>query len=92
MIRAHYIIDRETVEAIARSFWGLRRPLSSAPFHVFTRYVKLTFFKGAALRPPPPGGSKHPEVRYLDVHEGELDEQQLARWVKQAAAIPGWMA
>jgi hypothetical protein len=30
-------------------------------------------------------------VRYLDIHEGELDEAQLARWVKQAAALPGWM-
>ena len=59
-------------------------------FHVFTRYVKITFFKGAALRPVPPGGSKHPEVRYLDVHEGALDEAELTTWVKQAAALPGW--
>jgi hypothetical protein len=62
-------------------------------FHVFTRYVKVTFFRGSALRPVPPGASKHKDVRYLDIHEGaELDEAQLASWVKQAAAIPGWMA
>jgi hypothetical protein len=30
-------------------------------------------------------------VRYLDIHEGELDEAQLASWVKQAAALPGWI-
>jgi hypothetical protein len=24
-------------------------------FHVFTRYVKLTFFRGSALDPVPPG-------------------------------------
>jgi len=59
-------------------------------FHVFTRYVKLTFFKGASLRPVPPGESKHPQVRYLDIHEDDgFDEQLLAKWVKQAAALPG---
>jgi hypothetical protein len=73
-------------------FYGVEGQGWFLSFHVFTRYVKLTFFKGAALRPPPPGASKHPEVRYLDIHEGALDEQQLASWVKQAAAIPGWMA
>ena len=60
-------------------------------FHVFARYVKVTFFRGRSLRPLPPGESKHPEVRYLDIHEGALDETQLTRWVKQAAALPGWI-
>jgi hypothetical protein len=60
-------------------------------FHVFTRYVKVTFFRGTSLRPLPPGASKHEEVRYLDIHERELDEAQLAAWVKQAAALPGWV-
>jgi hypothetical protein len=59
-------------------------------FHVFTRYVKVTFFRGASLRPVPPGASKHEDVRYLDIHEGELDDAQVAAWVKQAAALPGW--
>jgi hypothetical protein len=61
-------------------------------FHVFTRYVKVTFFRGASLDPIPPGPSKDKQVRYLDIHEGELDETQFTSWVKQAAAIPGWMA
>ena len=66
---------------------------ATSPFHVFTRYVKVTLFRGSALRPVPPGASKHKDVRYLDIHEGaELDEAQLAKWIKQAAAIPGWMA
>ena len=60
-------------------------------FHVFTRYVKVTFFRGASLRPVPPGESKHKDVRYLDIHEGELDEAQFAAWVKQASKLPGWM-
>jgi hypothetical protein len=60
-------------------------------FHVYTRFVKVTFFRGTALRPVPPGASKQTDVRYLDVHEDGLDETQLASWVKQAAALPGWM-
>ena len=57
--------------------------------HVFTNYVKVSFFKGTSLRPMPPGTSKHPEVRYLDVYEDLLDEAQFADWVKQASRLPG---
>ncbi|HYN81805.1 MAG TPA: DUF1801 domain-containing protein [Gemmatimonadaceae bacterium] len=61
-------------------------------FHVFTRYVKVTFFRGTSLRPVPPGPSKHKDVRYIDIREDdELDEAQMARWVKQAAALPGFL-
>ena len=59
-------------------------------YHVFTRYVKVTFLNGAALQPVPPGGGKDPDARWINVHEGELDEKQLAEWVRQAAALPGW--
>ena len=32
------------------------------------------------------------EVRYLDIHEDDqFDEAQMATWVKQAAALPGWV-
>ena len=74
-------------------FYGVAGQGWFLSFHVFTRYVKLTFFKGTALDPPPPGSTpKSGETRWLDVHEGDaLDEAQLATWVKQAAAIPGWM-
>jgi len=58
-------------------------------FHVFTRYVKLTFFRGTSLRPIPPGGTAN-EARWIDIHEGDLDEALVVNWVKQAAAIPGW--
>jgi hypothetical protein len=58
-------------------------------FHCFTKYIKVTFFRGTSLRPVPPGESKHKEVRYLDIHEGELDEVQFAAWVKQASQLPG---
>jgi len=59
-------------------------------FHVFTRYVKVAFFRGASLRPVPPGTSKQKDVRYLDIHEDdEIDEAQIAAWVKQASKLPG---
>jgi hypothetical protein len=58
--------------------------------HCFTKYVKVAFFRGTSLRPLPPGESKQKEVRYLDIHEDDqLDEAQLAAWVKQASHLPG---
>jgi hypothetical protein len=62
-------------------------------FHVFTKYIKVTFFRGAELDPLPPVASKDPNTRYLHIEEGgPVDEKQLAEWIRQAATIPGWMA
>jgi hypothetical protein len=72
-------------------FYGIEGQGWFLSFHCFTKYVKVTFFRGAALRPPPPGESKQKEVRYLDIHEDDRhDEAQLAAWVKQASQLPGW--
>jgi hypothetical protein len=58
--------------------------------HCFTKYIKVAFFRGASLRPLPPGESKQKDVRYLDIHEDDaLDEAQFAAWVKQACRLPG---
>jgi hypothetical protein len=58
--------------------------------HGFTNYVKVAFFRGTSLRPVPPGESKNEGTRYLDIHEDDqLDEAQLAAWVKQASQLPG---
>jgi hypothetical protein len=58
--------------------------------HTFTNYVKVAFFRGTSLRPVPPGESKSKDTRYLGIHEGDqLDEAQLAGWVKQASQLPG---
>ena len=74
-------------------FYGIEGQGWFLSFHVFTRYVKVTFFKGASLRPLPPGGTeKSKDARWIDLHEdGTLDEKQMAAWVKQAAAVPGWV-
>jgi hypothetical protein len=59
--------------------------------HVYTNYVKVAFFRGTELRPVPPDPSKDKYTRYYNIHEGKLDEAQFAKWVKQAAALPGWL-
>jgi hypothetical protein len=70
-------------------FYGLEGNGWFLSLHCFTRYIKVTFFRGTSLRPVPPGTSKHPEVRYLAIHEGALDEAQFTEWVKQASRLPG---
>ena len=68
-------------------FYGVEGEGWFLDFHTFTNYVKVAFFRGTSLRPVPPGESKHKEVRYLDIHEDDqLDEAELAAWVKQAQA------
>ncbi|MBY0288709.1 MAG: DUF1801 domain-containing protein [Mycobacteriaceae bacterium] len=59
-------------------------------FRCYTNYVQVQFLKGTALKPLPPKASKHDEVRYLDIREGdELDEDQFRSWIEQAAVLPG---
>jgi len=70
-------------------FYGVEDHVWFLSFHVFTKYIKVAFFRGAALRPVPPGKSKQKDVRYLDIHEGQLDEAQFVAWVKQASKLPG---
>ena len=73
-------------------FYGIEGQGWFLAIHVFTRYVKVAFFRGALLRPLPPGPSKSKDTRYLDIHEDDqIDEAQIATWVKQAAALPGWV-
>jgi hypothetical protein len=73
-------------------FYGIEGQGWFLSFHVFTRYVKVTFFSGTSLRPVPLGGTpKSKDARWIDIHEGELNEAQMANWVKQAAALPGWL-
>ena len=73
-------------------FYGIEGQGWFVSFHVFARYIKVAFFRGASLHPLPPGESKQKQVRYLDIHEDDkIDEKQLANWLKQAAAIPGWL-
>ncbi len=71
-------------------FYGIEGQGWFLSFHVFTHYVKVTFFRGTSLRPVPPGGTGK-DARWIDIHEDDLGEAQMATWVKQAAALPGWV-
>jgi hypothetical protein len=70
-------------------FYGVEDGAWFLSFHCFAKYIKVAFFRGASLRPAPPGASKHKHVRYLDIYENELDEAQFAAWMKQASRLPG---
>jgi hypothetical protein len=74
-------------------FYGIEGQGWFLSFHVFTRYVKVSFFQGTSLRPVPPGGTdRSKDARWIDIHEGDqLEETQMATWIKQAAALPGWI-
>lgn len=98
-------VGRRLDALIERTVPGLKKAVKwNSPFygvdgqgwflsmHTFTNYVKVTFFRGASLRPVPPGASKHEDVRYLDIREDdELDEAQMTSWIRQAADLPGWI-
>jgi len=72
-------------------FYGVEGQGWFLSFHTFTKYVKVAFFRGASLHPLPPGESKSDDIRYLDIHEADnLDEAQMASWIRQAASIHGW--
>jgi hypothetical protein len=74
-------------------FYGIEGQGWFLTFHVLTRYVKVTFFNGISLQPIPPGGTaKSKDARWIDIYDGdELDEAQMATWMTQAAALPGWV-
>jgi hypothetical protein len=72
-------------------FYGVEGQGWFLAFHVFTHYVKVTFLNGTSLEPLPPGPSKDKNTRYLDIREEGFDEAQFVKWIKQAAALPGWI-
>ena len=87
----------QTVPAVRKAvkwnspFYGIEGHGWFLGFHCFTNYVKVTFFRGASLRPLPPGESRQEDVRHLDIHaDDKVDEEQLVHWVKQASRLPGW--
>jgi hypothetical protein len=92
--RLDAIIER-TVPGVQKAvkwnspFYGLERESWFLSFHVFAKYIKVTFFRGSSLKPVPTGKSKYPQVRYLDIYEDQLDEVQFADWAKQASKLPG---
>jgi hypothetical protein len=73
-------------------FYGVEDQGWFLSYHCYTKYVKVTFFKGTSLDPVPPVESKHDEERYFHIHEDEeVDQALLTSWIKQASEIPGWV-
>jgi hypothetical protein len=85
----HTVPDVQKAVKWNSPFYGVDGEGWFLSFHVFEKYVKLTFFMGTSLKPEPPGG-KSKDARWINVHEDDFDEKQFVAWVKQAAAIPGW--
>lgn len=72
-------------------FYGTAKHGWFMSMHCITKYVKVAFFNGTSLEPPPPVESKHDATRYVHLHEGEdVDETRLVRWIKQSSKLPGW--
>lgn len=88
---SHSVRDLRKAVKWNSPFYGVDGQGWFLSFHCFAKFVKVAFLRGVLLDPLPPGTSKTPSTRYLDIRENEpLDEAQFVRWVKQAAAIPGW--
>ena len=71
-------------------FYGVEGQGWFLSYHVFARYVKVTFLKGKSLNPMPPVDSKDPDARYYHIFQDGMDESIMAEWVRQAAGIAGW--
>ncbi|MCY4576367.1 MAG: DUF1801 domain-containing protein [Chloroflexi bacterium] len=71
-------------------FYGTEEHGWFVSYHVFAKYIKLTFMNGAGLDPIPPGGGKDPDARWIDLYEGDFDESQLTNWIQQSATLPAW--
>ena len=72
-------------------FYGVQGQGWFLSYHVFARYIKVTFLNGSSLYPLPPVESKDKDTRYYHIFEdGIADEELVENWIRQAAAIPGW--
>ena len=72
-------------------FYGVEGQGWFMSYHCFAKYIKVVFVFGKSLRPLPPVDSKDKDARYFHIHEdGHIDEELVASWVRQAAALPGW--
>ena len=72
-------------------FYGVEDQGWFLSYHVFTRYVKVTFLNGGSLDPLPPVESKDKDTRYFHIYDdSRIDEEQMEDWIRQAAALPGW--
>ena len=73
-------------------FYGVEGQGYFMSAHCFAKYIKVAFFFGVKLEPALPVGSKDPNARYFHIYEDEApSEKQMADWMRQASAVPGWL-
>ncbi len=70
-------------------FYGIEDKGWFLSFHCFNKYIKVTLLNGSSLDPVPPVDSKHPDVRYFHIFEGDDFEAELEVWVRQGSELPG---
>lgn len=73
-------------------FYGLEGRGWFCAFAAFANHCSVNFFRGVKLKPVPSDGGVKENRRVAYRAIAEVDEAQLASWVKQAAAMPGWLA
>lgn len=56
----------------------------------FAKHVGFGFYEGVSLTPPPPEGAGKGSRHVKLTSHADVDEAQVADWVRQAAALPGW--
>lgn len=61
-----------------------------ASFASFKEHVRLSFFSGVDLRPPPPEGESKGMRSVRLRGPADYDEARFQSWIRQAASIPGW--
>ncbi len=70
--------------------YGLKGEGWFLSYHCYEKYIEVAFFRGAKLTPMPPVESRSKDTRYFHIHEhDEVDEAQLADWIRQASRLPG---
>ena len=72
-------------------FYGIEGQGWFVTFHVFTRFVKVTFFSGASLRPVPPGAGKDKNARWIDIYEDDEFDERRWRLGETGRRCAGWI-
>lgn len=67
-------------------FYGMERDCWFLSFHCFDKYVKVTFFRGAELDPPPEETSKYPSATTTCVKAASWARRSPAGSARRASA------
>lgn len=71
-------------------FYGIDKRGWFMSFSALANCLQVTFFRGAAFKPRPPGESTQHHGRTLNLHATDtVDEALFISWVTQAARLPG---